>query len=256
MVGMAGAEASVAVAIESTDDVHTGGVGELTTALRVISIPAPSPWRCAPQALDSSYVRTWKPVIDRVGAAALLAGLMPVGIAVGIAVRCSLGRKPIFRQPRVGRFGNTFTVYKFRTMIPDRRGGDDRRQCSRADYEERRQAHKSPDDPRLTGIGRVLRASSLDEIPQLVNVLKGEMSLVGPRPELIEIIDRYEQWQHLRHLVKPGMTGLWQVTKRGNSRAMHLDTAIDLAYIEDISFRTDMRILVRTAVALFSQRGH
>src|SRR2546423_826684 len=110
--------------------------------------------------------------------------------------------------------------------------------------------HKCPQDPRHTRMGRLRRKRSLDELPQLVNVFGGEMSLIGPRPGLPEIVRLYEPWQHARHLVKPGLTGLWQVTERGNGTLMWQSTGPDIEYVERISFRTDVSILLRTLPAL------
>ena len=133
------------------------------------------------------YGRMGKPVVDLVGGVVLLVMLMPVAIMVAIATRVSLGAGVIYRQQRIGRYGRSFTIYKFRTMLPDRRKaqmpflGTDRRIC-----------HKRDDDPRHTAFGRFLRRSRLDELPQLWNVIKGDMSLVGPRPELPQVVNRYE----------------------------------------------------------------
>jgi lipopolysaccharide/colanic/teichoic acid biosynthesis glycosyltransferase len=113
---------------------------------------------------------------------------------------------------------------------------------------------KRPDDPRLTRLGRFLRHYSIDEIPQLVNVLKGEMSLVGPRPELPLIVENYEPWQRKRFAVPPGMTGWWQVRGR-SQQPMHLRTEDDLYYIQNYSLLLDLRILWKTIGAVISGRG-
>ena len=113
---------------------------------------------------------------------------------------------------------------------------------------------RATDDPRHTRVGRFLRKWSLDELPQFWNVVRGDMSLVGPRPELVEIVARYEPWQHQRHVVKPGLTGLWQVSSRGTGM-MHLHTDIDLEYIETMGPITDLKILLRTIPATLRRRG-
>ena len=118
---------------------------------------------------------------------------------------------------------------------------------------DRRQVHKSKNDPRITKLGAALRASSLDELPQLVNVVRGQMSLVGPRPELPSIVARYRHSDHVRHVVKPGLTGLWQVTTRGTAEHEHVDT--DLQYIRSISAGTDLRIMLKTAAAVWQRPG-
>jgi lipopolysaccharide/colanic/teichoic acid biosynthesis glycosyltransferase len=170
-------------------------------------------------------------------------------VAVAVAVRMSLGSPVLFRQLRVGRNDRLFDVYKFRTM------GQDRRRDHAPVPADRRQTHKSDADPRHTGVGRFLRKWSLDELPQLWNVVRGDMSLVGPRPELVEIVSRYEPWQDQRHLVKPGLTGLWQISSRGEGM-MHLHVDIDLAYIEALGPWTDCKILAMTLPATLRRRGN
>ena len=196
------------------------------------------------------YLRIAKPLIDTIGGAVLILLMLPLVAAVAVAVRIALGPGVIYRQERVGRGGRPFTIYKFRTMLPDRRqavlpyDGPDRRVC-----------HKTDNDPRHTALGRFLRKYSLDELPQLWNVLLGDMSLVGPRPELIEVVNHYEPWQHERHRVKPGLTGLWQVTCRGEGLA-HQNVEVDLQYISGLSVLTDLKILALTVpVALFESSG-
>jgi lipopolysaccharide/colanic/teichoic acid biosynthesis glycosyltransferase len=197
------------------------------------------------------YERLAKPLLDRLLGLLVLALLLPVVLAVALTVLLTLGRPVLFRQSRVGRDGRSFGMLKFRTMRPDRRN----RAESVPPHQDRRRHHKSDADPRHTRVGRFLRRTSLDELPQLWNVVRGDMSLVGPRPELPSIVARYEDWQHLRHQVKPGITGLWQVTERaGSGGEMHLHTDTDLAYVEQVSLRTDLGILVRTPRALLGGR--
>ena len=198
------------------------------------------------------YERVVKPVLDRALALVLLVVLSPLIALVALAVRFTLGAPVLYAQERVGQGGKPFTMWKFRTMRPDRRRAQ--RPFEGAD---RRRTHKSVDDPRHTPLGRILRAYSLDELPQLWNVLRGELSLVGPRPELVEVVSRYEEWQHRRHDVRPGITGLWQVTERGDERPMHECVAIDLRYVARVAFRTDVWILAMTLpVVLGLRRGH
>jgi lipopolysaccharide/colanic/teichoic acid biosynthesis glycosyltransferase len=129
----------------------------------------------------------------------------------------------------------------------------DRRNGSQPYVPDRRKTHKHEQDPRLTALGRFLRKWSLDELPQLWNVVRGDMSLIGPRPELVSIVERYDTWQHARHRVKPGLTGLWQVTARGDG-LMHEHTHIDLAYAARVSLRGDFKILLLTIPALLGRR--
>ena len=194
------------------------------------------------------YARYFKPVIDWVAAFIMLAVTLPILAAVAVAVYAEFGRPIFFRQPRVGRDGHVFKVNKFRTMDSDRRGqaGDSFRAA------DRRLAHKSEDDPRIRPVGRFLRKWSLDELPQLTNVLAGDMSLVGPRPEMVQVVERYESWQHARHQVKPGITGLWQVSAR--EIPMHEATHIDLEYVDRLSLREDLKILGATLPAALGER--
>ncbi|HVM55155.1 MAG TPA: sugar transferase [Acidimicrobiales bacterium] len=204
-----------------------------------IELPAPGP-----------YLRFVKPAVDRLVAATLLLFLVPLLLGLMLIVRLRLGPGVLFRQERIGLGGEPFTVYKLRTMLPDRR----RAPASFAG-DDRRRTHKAPDDPRHTPLGRFLRRWSLDELPQLVNVLRGEMSLVGPRPELPGIVARYEPWQHARHAVRPGLTGPWQISARSMG-PMHSFTELDVDYAQRVSPLVDLGILARTLPALLgSQRG-
>jgi lipopolysaccharide/colanic/teichoic acid biosynthesis glycosyltransferase len=188
------------------------------------------------------YARFAKPVLDRLIGLLLLVTFAPVLAAVAAAIRRKLGSPIFYVQPRVGRDGEPLTFVKFRTMLPDRRG-----HTVGFDGLDRRNTHKSDADPRHTRLGRFLRKTTLDELPQLVHVVRGEMSLVGPRPELRSVVEnKYEPWQDQRHVVKPGLTGLWQVTGRKDNRLMYEDTDIDLQYIENMSFSQDLRILLAT----------
>ena len=215
----------------------------------VIDLRAP---QLQPAHRRSRYERFVKPAMDRTLGLLLALATLPIQIAIAIAVRISLGRPILFLQDRAGYHGEPFKIYKFRTMQADRRTQN----LSYAGV-DRRQTHKSPDDPRITRVGAFLRSWSLDEIPQLWNVVKGEMSLVGPRPELISVIaEHYEQWQHRRHDVKPGMTGLWQISARSDDDLMYTCTEIDLEYVDSVSFGYDLRILAKTLpAAVGSSRG-
>jgi lipopolysaccharide/colanic/teichoic acid biosynthesis glycosyltransferase len=188
--------------------------------------------------------RTWavKRLMDVLLASAALIVLSPVLLMVSLAVMRDSPGPVLFRQTRIGRNGQPFVMLKFRTMIAERR----KRTVGLSDgVGERRRVHKSRRDPRITRFGHFLRRSCLDELPQLWNVLRGDMSLVGPRPELPEIVARYQPWQHSRHLVAPGITGWWQVNRDG-VRLMHEATELDLYYIEHWSLGLDLLILART----------
>jgi lipopolysaccharide/colanic/teichoic acid biosynthesis glycosyltransferase len=191
-----------------------------------------------------------KPAMDFVAAVILLSALSPVLLVVALSVRARLGKGVIYRQQRVGRGGEAFTMYKFRSMEPDRRKGP-----RPFDGADRRVSHKRDDDPRHTPLGRFLRKSRLDELPQLWNVLMGQMSLVGPRPELTQVVERYEPWQHERHQVKPGLTGYWQVSSRSQELAV-LGVDLDIDYLRELSFFTDLRVLLRTVPVALRRTGH
>ncbi len=196
------------------------------------------------------YLNIVKPVFDRTAAALGLVALALPMLGIALLVRLSMGNPVLFRQRRVGRDGREFDVLKFRTMNADRRSGDE--QSVPADM---RRTHKSDADPRHTAVGRWLRRLSLDELPQLINVLKGEMSLIGPRPELVEVVAKhYTDELHQRHLVKPGLTGLWQVSARGDG-AMHENGGWDIVYVQRASALTDLRILLRTPLVIFGSRA-
>jgi lipopolysaccharide/colanic/teichoic acid biosynthesis glycosyltransferase len=199
-------------------------------------------------ATSSIYTRTVKPGVDRVAAAAaLVVAAIPMA-AISVTVAVYLGRPVLFHQTRIGLDGVPFEVLKFRTMRPDRRG-------QRLDViHDRRETHKSNEDPRHTRVGRFLRRYSLDELPQLINVLRGEMSIVGPRPELASIVsESYRPGLDQRHFVKPGLTGLWQVSARGDG-PMHENGEWDLDYVERVSLRTDLAILAKTPGAMLGDQ--
>jgi len=191
-----------------------------------------------------------KPVLDRVIGLLLLILFSPVIGVSALAVFVTMGRPVFYSQQRIGLGGRAFRLYKIRTMIPDRRVGADAYRGT-----DRRLVHKSVNDPRVTLVGKALRATRFDELPQFLNVVMGDMSMVGPRPELPEIVRQYEAWQHDRHLVKPGVTGPWQVSNH-NGDLMYQHTEIDLDYLQQISFTHDLGILVRTPMAMVSRKGH
>jgi exopolysaccharide biosynthesis polyprenyl glycosylphosphotransferase len=192
-----------------------------------------------------------KRAIDIVGAALLLVILSPLSAAIAIAIRLESPGPVYFRQRRVGLHGRTLEVVKFRSMTRD---AEDRRDGLAERNEIRGHAFKLTDDPRITRVGRWLRQLSLDELPQLWNVLRGEMSLVGPRPPLPSEVSGYDIWHRRRLSMKPGMTGLWQVNAR---RERDFDRWVedDLEYIDRWSLWLDMRIMLRTIPAVLSREG-
>lgn len=161
------------------------------------------------------------------------------------------GSPVLFRQTRVGKNGQLFEMFKIRTMV---KNAEQLQSPMVKGDANGRPIHKMKDDPRVTRVGRVLRRFSLDELPQLFNVLTGTMSLVGPRPEIPFLVERYEPWQCKRFDVLPGMTGWWQINSR-NEQPMYLHIEDDLYYIQNYSFWLDLQILARTVRVVLSGKG-
>lgn len=195
--------------------------------------------------------RLVKRAFDIVVGSLLLLFALPLMGLIALAILLADGRPILFRQERAGENGRPFTMYKFRTMVQ----GSERLQIQIEKVDEAgRIVHKTRNDPRVTPLGRFLRRTSLDELPQLFNVLQGTMSLVGPRPELLDLVEHYQPWQRQRFTVPPGMTGWWQVTGRSD-KPMHLHTEDDLYYIRNYSIWLDVQILIRTVWAVLFGRG-
>lgn len=194
------------------------------------------------------YRRALKPALDRLIGLILLILAIPIILVAAVFIYFTGGRPIFYSQERVGLNGRIFRLHKLRTMMPDRRLTEEQFVGS-----DRRITHKSPDDPRVTRVGRVLRSARLDELPQFWNVVKGDMSLVGPRPEMPSIVKSYQPWQHQRHTVRPGVTGPWQISTR-NGKLMHECTEMDLEYIASQSLLHDLRILARTPLAMVGGR--
>lgn len=181
--------------------------------------------------------------------------LLPLLLLVAAAVWLGDWKSPIFRHTRLGRDGRPFGCLKFRTMVVDsERALAAHLASSAAARTEWAATHKLTDDPRVTALGRVLRKTSLDELPQLVNVLRGEMSLVGPRPIVQAEVARYGAAFTTCFAVPPGVTGLWQVSGRSDT-TYEERVALDLDYATHWSLRRDIAILARTVPAVFAQRG-
>jgi exopolysaccharide biosynthesis polyprenyl glycosylphosphotransferase len=175
----------------------------------------------------------------------------PLFLFLALAVRFSSPGSIIYKQERVGLNGKHFFMYKFRSMYKD---ADQRLAQLLCQNEAQGPIFKMRYDPRVTPIGRFIRRTSLDEIPQFVNVLKGEMSLVGPRPPLPREVAQYEEWQRGRLAIKPGLTGLWQVRGRSNI-SFDEGVLMDLYYIENWSLRLYIQVLMRTVPAVLFSRG-
>jgi sugar transferase EpsL len=184
------------------------------------------------------YQALVKPVLDRAAAAVALLVCVPILLAIAVIVRVKLGSPILFCQTRPGRAGRPFTVYKFRTMS-DARDGNGR---------------LLDDARRLTPFGRWLRGTSLDELPELWNILRGEMSFVGPRPLLMEYLSHYSPRQARRHEVKPGITGWAQINGR-NAISWDERFERDLWYVDHVSFALDVKILFQTVLAVLLRKG-
>jgi exopolysaccharide biosynthesis polyprenyl glycosylphosphotransferase len=196
--------------------------------------------------------RVVKGVIDLLGSLALLIVLSPLMLPVAVAIRMTSAGPVLFRQTRIGRGGKPFTILKFRTMHVDA----EEQLATLRDLNDHGDGilFKLRDDPRITPTGRRLRRFSIDELPQLFNVLRGQMSLVGPRPPLPSEVERYEQHVHRRLLVKPGLTGLWQVSGRSDLDWQET-VRLDLYYVENWAVSLDAEILWKTLRAVLHGSG-
>ena len=189
--------------------------------------------------------------MDIVGSVALLILFAPLFVLIAVAVLLESGRPVFFKQTRAGLHGRRFWIYKFRTMVEDA----EERLPQIVRFDELTQpVFKLESDPRVTRVGHQLRRCSLDELPQLFNVLRGEMSLVGPRPEQAELVDRYTPEQRLRLAVRPGLTGPMQVYGRG-ALGLEERLSVERDYIENLSLGRDLGILAMTASAVFRGSG-
>jgi exopolysaccharide biosynthesis polyprenyl glycosylphosphotransferase len=190
----------------------------------------------------NDYQRMIKRIFDlMIGIPSIIFGLPFMGL-IALAIKIDSPGPALFIQRRVGENGKLFWMYKFRTMVAD---ADQRLAEVMRHDENGNMIHKTPNDPRVTQVGRFLRHTSFDELPNLFNVLRGEMSLVGPRPELPILVEQYEPWQRKRFAVPQGMTGWWQVNGRSD-RPMHLHTEDDIYYVQHYSLLLDIKILFKT----------
>ena len=230
---------------------HSMDAGSVSTAGELV----------LPPATESRFTAAACRALDIVAAGALLLALMPLFLVIAVAIRLDSHGGVVFRQRRVGRRGKQFTLHKFRTMRVDAAHDIHRTFVLRlinADGEVARSAErplfKLSEDERVTRVGRLLRKSSLDELPQLWNVLRGEMSLVGPRPPIPYEVEHYPPHWFARFAVKPGMTGLWQVSGRS---ALALDEMIrlDVDYVHRRTVWLNLWILLRTVPAVLFARG-
>jgi exopolysaccharide biosynthesis polyprenyl glycosylphosphotransferase len=195
--------------------------------------------------------RIVKRLFDVAASATLLLLLSPLMILIAVLIKVESAGPIFFCQERIGAHGRRFKMIKFRSMYQD---AERRWQEVAVRDAEGKLVHKQANDPRITRVGRLIRRTSLDELPQLFNVLFGEMSLVGPRPEMPYITAEYQPWQWQRFRVPPGITGWWQVNGRSD-KPMHLHTDDDLYYIQNYSFWLDLFILLKTVIVVFRGQG-
>jgi lipopolysaccharide/colanic/teichoic acid biosynthesis glycosyltransferase len=228
----------------------------VTTLAALSAITASLPWRRQLAPLAAAAARSYayecaKRTLDVVLASALLVLLAPLILLVAAAVKLTSRGPVIFRQARAGLNGRPFVMYKFRTMHV---GAEEARPAIAHLNEKDGPVFKIASDPRLTPIGRLLRRSSIDELPQLINVLRGEMSLVGPRPLWMPEAQRTIGQARLRMAVKPGLTCLWQVSGR-SELSYHQWVQLDLHYVRNRGLLLDLAIMLQTIPAVISARG-
>jgi lipopolysaccharide/colanic/teichoic acid biosynthesis glycosyltransferase len=203
------------------------------------------------QPIFFSKISFWKRLVDIVLSIFALIALSPLLLAIAIAVKCTSKGPIFFRQKRAGLGGVSFTFLKFRTMQIDA----DKKKSELLSFNERTgPVFKMENDPRVTRLGKFLREWSLDELPQFINVLMGDMSLVGPRPPIMEEVGKYERWHNYRLEVKPGITCIWQVYAR-HEKSFENWVRLDIKYKREQSFILDMKLLFMTIPAVLYRKG-
>lgn len=203
------------------------------------------------QSALTGFNYTLKRAVDLVVSSLAIILLAPLWLLVAIAIRLDSPGPVLFRQERIGRHGKPFVLYKFRSMYQD---AEAQLEKLRDKNEAAGPLFKMRDDPRVTRVGRIIRRTSIDELPQLINVLRGEMSLVGPRPGLASEVAQYQDWHRKRLEVLPGITGLWQVSGRSNLTFDEM-VMLDIYYAENWSLSMDLRIMLRTIPQLLFGEG-
>lgn len=199
----------------------------------------------------TGYQRMVKRAFDLIVGTLVTIVALPIMALIAVAIKLDSPGPVLFRQERIGENGRRFIMYKFRSMVEN--ADEQRREVLQHD-EQGNVIHKVPDDPRVTRVGCFIRRTSMDELPQLFNVLKGDMSLVGPRPELPWLVEEYEPWQRKRFAVPQGITGWWQINGRSD-KPMHLHTEDDLYYIQNYSLLLDVQILWKTIAVVLKRQG-
>jgi len=204
--------------------------------------------------LEQIFIRRipfYKRVMDIVGAVVGLTVFSPLMLAVTIAIKLTSKGPVIFKQKRAGLGGKPFTFYKFRSMVLD--AEDKKKQLMKFNFRTG-PVFKMNKDPRITTVGKFIRKWSFDELPQFYNVLKGDMSLVGPRPPTLDEVPQYDNWQNRRLEVKPGITCLWQISARHKS-SFEDWVRLDIEYVRNQSLLLDFKILILTLPAVLSRKG-
>jgi exopolysaccharide biosynthesis polyprenyl glycosylphosphotransferase len=228
----------------SVETLHRRGVPEIFAGMPTLRLEPP---------LLSGWDYRVKRAIDLVGSGFGLALLFPLLVVIAILIKFDSSGPVFFRQARVGLNGRSFRIWKFRTMTVN--AGELQSQLELQNQTQDGIMFKVKADPRVTRLGIMLRRSSLDELPQLINVLLGQMSLVGPRPLPLRDVERFEEWHHVRHQVLPGMTGLWQISGRSEIDEFNDAARLDLYYIDHWSLNLDLEILMQTIAMVMWGRG-
>jgi exopolysaccharide biosynthesis polyprenyl glycosylphosphotransferase len=194
----------------------------------------------------------FKRIFDVTGGLVGLAILVSVYPFLALAIKLTSNGPVFFKQVRVGKNGKRFVIYKFRSMSDDA----EKRKLDLMELNECDGAvFKMKDDPRVTSIGKFMRKLSLDELPQFINVVKGEMSLVGTRPPTPDEVSKYQKWHHRRISIRPGITGMWQVSGRNAITNFDEIVKLDLKYIDNWSIWEDIKIIIKTVLVLFKREG-
>ena len=228
----------------SREMLYRRGVPEVFAGLPVLSIH---------DTLVGGLEYRLKRVLDFLGAGLGVLVLMPVFVGIAIAIKVTSPGPVFFRQERMGLHGQVFHVWKFRTMVTQ--AAQMQAQLEAQNENPDGVMFKIKQDPRITAVGHLLRRTSLDELPQLFNVLLGQMSLVGPRPLPLRDIQHFDPWHHIRHQVLPGITGLWQISGRSDIESFDDAARLDLYYIDNWSLNLDLEIMVETLRIVLFRKG-
>jgi exopolysaccharide biosynthesis polyprenyl glycosylphosphotransferase len=202
--------------------------------------------------IREGHYETFKRLFDVCFALILIPILLPFMTLIALLIKLDSKGSVFFAHKRVGKDRRLFNCYKFRTMVEN---ADKIKEKLKHLNEMKGPAFKMKSDPRITRLGRFLRKYSFDEFPQIINILKGDMSFVGPRPPLPEEVEQYKPWHMKRLSIKPGLTCFWQINGRNNIQKFDDWVKMDIKYIETASFVTDLKIILKTLPAVISRRG-